>query len=376
MNKYKVPVNEPYLFGNEKKYLLKCLNNGFISSSGQFVKEFEKKFAKRVNRKFAITVSNGTAALQLAFESLNIKKKEEVILPSFTIISCILPVIRSGAIPVLIDSDPVTWNMDVNKIEKKITSKTRAIIAPHIYGLPIDMDPLLKIAQKYKLKVIEDAAEVLGLKYKNKECGSFGDVSTFSFYANKHITTGEGGMVVTNSKQIAEKCKSLRNICFNNKRRFLHYDLGWNYRFTNLQSAIGLAQLQKLNRFIVKKRNIGKIYNKELSKIKIFQTPLNKKEYAKNIYWVYGLVLKKNAPISLNILMKKLKQEGIETRNFFWPLHQQPVLKKMGFFKNTKLPVAEYLSKNGLYLPSGLALTSLQQKYVVKKIKKIIFKYL
>ena len=376
MNKYKVPVNEPYLFGNEKKYLLKCLNDGFISSSGQFVKEFEKKFAKRVNRKFAITVSNGTAALQLAFESLNIKKKEEVILPSFTIISCILPVIRSGAIPVLIDSDPVTWNMDVNKIEKKITSKTRAIIAPHIYGLPIDMDPLLKIAQKYKLKVIEDAAEVLGLKYNNKECGSFGDVSTFSFYANKHITTGEGGMVVTDSKQIAEKCKSLRNICFNNKRRFLHYDLGWNYRFTNLQSAVGLAQLQKLNRFIVKKRNIGKIYNKELSKIKIFQTPLNKKEYAKNIYWVYGLVLKKNSPISLNILMNKLKQEGIETRNFFWPLHQQPILRKMGFFKKIKLPVAEYLSKNGLYLPSGLALNSLQQKYVVKKIKKIISKYL
>ena len=376
MNKYKVPVNEPYLFGNEKKYLLKCINDGFISSSGQFVKEFEKKFAKRVNRKFAITVSNGTAALQLAFEALNIKKKEEVILPSFTIISCILPVIRSGAIPVLVDSDPVTWNMDVNKIEKKITSKTKAIIAPHTYGLPIDMDPLLKIAKKYKLKVIEDAAEVLGLKYKNKECGSFGDVSTFSFYANKHITTGEGGMVVTDSKQIAEKCKSLRNICFNNKRRFLHYDLGWNYRFTNLQSAVGLAQLQKLNRFIVKKRNIGKIYNKELSKIKIFNTPLDKKEYAKNIYWVYGLVLKKGSPIALNTLMKKLKQYGIETRNFFWPLHQQPILKKMGFFKNIKLPVAEHLGKNGLYLTTGLSITLLQQKYVIYKIKKIIFKYL
>tara|TARA_B100001123_G_C15305106_1_gene1022387 strand:- start:1519 stop:2649 length:1131 start_codon:yes stop_codon:yes gene_type:complete len=376
MNKYKVPVNEPYLFGNEKKYLLKCLNDGFISSSGKFVKEFEKKFAKRVNRKFAVTVSNGTAALQLAFEALNIKKKEEVILPSFTIISCVLPIIRSGAIPVLVDSDPVTWNMDVNKIEKKITSKTRAIIAPHIYGLPIDMDPLLKIAKKYKLKIIEDAAEVLGLKYKNKECGSFGDVSTFSFYANKHITTGEGGIIVTNNKQIAEKCRSLRNLCFNNTRRFLHYELGWNYRFTNLQSAIGLAQLEKLNRFIVKKRNIGKIYNKELSKIKVFQTPLDKKKYAKNIYWVYGLVLKKNSPISLNTFMKKLKQEGVETRNFFWPLHQQPVLKKMGFFKKNRLPVAEYLSKNGLYLPTGLGLNSLQQKYVVKKIKKIFFKYL
>ena len=317
MNKYTVPVNEPCLLGKEKRYLLKCLNDGIISSSGPFVREFEKKFAKRVNRKFAISVSNGTAALQLAFESLNIKKKEEVILPSFTIISCILPIIRSGAIPILIDSDPVTWNMDVNKIEKKITSKTRAIIAPHIYGLPIDMDPLLKIAKKYKLKVIEDAAEVLGLKYKNKECGSFGDVSTFSFYANKHITTGEGGMIVTNNKQIAEKCKSLRNICFNEERRFLHYDLGWNYRFTNLQSAIGLAQLEKLNHFIIKKRKIGKIYNKELSKIKIFNTPLDSKKYAKNIYWVYGIVLKKNSPISLNTLMKKLKLYGIETRNFF-----------------------------------------------------------
>jgi len=376
MNKIKVAVNEPHLLGNEKKYLLKCLKDGYISSSGHFVKEFEKKFAKRVNRKFAISVSNGTAALQLAYESLNIKKKDEIILPAFTIISCILPVIRSGATPVLIDSDPTTWNMDVSKIESKITSRTKAIIAPHIYGLPIDMDPLLRIAKKYKLKVIEDSAEALGLKYKNKECGSFGDVSTFSFYANKHITTGEGGMIVTNNKQIAEKCKSLRNLYFNNKRRFVHYDLGWNYRFTNLQAAIGLAQLEKLNHFIIKKRSIGKIYNKELSKIKIFNIPLNKKKYAQNIYWVYGLVLKKNSPISLNDFMKSLKKHGIETRNFFWPLHQQPILKKMGFFKNVKLPVAEYLSKNGFYLPTGLAITSRQQKYVIDKIKKIIFKYL
>ena len=375
-NYHKVSVNEPHLLGNEKKYLLKCLKDGYISSSGHFVKEFEKKFAKRVNRKFAISVSNGTAALQLAYEALNIKKKDEIILPAFTIISCILPVIRSGATPVLIDSDPTTWNMDVSKIESKITSKTKAIIAPHIYGLPIDMDPLLKIAKKYKLKVIEDSAEALGLKYKNKECGSFGDVSTFSFYANKHITTGEGGMIVTDDIKIAERCRSLRNICFNNKRRFLHYELGWNYRFTNLQSAIGLAQLEKLNRFMVKKRNIGKTYNKELSQIKIFQTPLDKKKYADNIYWVYGLVLKKNSPISLNTLMKKLKKNGIETRNFFWPLHQQPVLKKMGFFKKSKLPVSEYLSRNGFYLPTGLSITSKQQKYVINKLKKIIYKYL
>jgi len=373
--KFTVPVNEPYFFGNEKKYLLKCIRDGFISSVGQYVKEFERKFAKRLNRKFAISVSNGTAALQLAFESLNIKKEEEVILPSFTIISCILPIIRCGAIPILIDSDPITWNMDVKKIEDKITSKTRAIVAPHIYGLPIDMDPLLKIAKKYKLKVIEDAAEVLGLKYKNKECGSFGDVSTFSFYANKHITTGEGGMIVTNNKEIYERCKSLRNICFDEKRRFVHYELGWNYRFTNLQAAVGLAQLEKLNHVIVKKRKIGKIYNKELSNIEMFYTPLDEQEYAKNIYWVYGLVLKRNSNISLSTFMKKLMNEGVETRNFFWPLHQQPILKKMGFFKKIKLPVAEYLGRNGLYLPTGLSLTTSQQKFVINKVKKIMLKY-
>ena len=222
--KIKVPVNEPFLVGNEKKYLMKCIKDGFVSSTGPFVEKFEKKFAKRVNRKFAISVSNGTAALQLAFESLDIKKNDEIILPSFTIISCILPVVRCGAKPVLIDSDPVTWNMDVSKIEKKITSKTKAIIAPHTYGLPVDMDPLLKIAQKYKLKVIEDAAEAIGLKYKKKECGSFGDVSTFSFYANKHITTGEGGMIVTNEKKIADRCKSLRNISTSPK---LYIFLAW-----------------------------------------------------------------------------------------------------------------------------------------------------
>ena len=369
-----VPVNEPLLLGNEKKYLVKCIKDGFVSSTGPFVEKFEKKFAKRVNRKFAISVSNGTAALQLAFESLNIKKNEEVILPSFTIISCILPVVRCGAKPVLVDSDPITWNMDVSKIEKKITSKTKAIIAPHTYGLPIDMDPLLKIAQKYKLKVIEDAAEVLGLKYKKRECGSFGDVSTFSFYANKHITTGEGGMVVTNDKKIAERCRSLRNICFNKKRRFVHYELGWNNRFTNLQSAVGLAQLEKLNSFIIKKRSIGKVYNKELSKIKIFHTPLDKQTFAKNIYWVYGLVLKKKSHISLKYIMKKLMKEGIQTRHFFWPLHQQPILKKMGLFKKNKFPIAEYLSRNGFYLPTGLGMTSSQQKFVIKKIKKIVYK--
>ena len=372
MSKYKVYVNEPNLKGKEKKYLIKSINDGFISSSGPFVKKFEKKFAKRVNRKYAVSVSNGTAALQLAFESLNIKKGDEVILPSFTIISCILPVIRAGAKPILVDSDPITWNMNVNSVEKKITKKTKLIIVPHIYGLPVDMDPLLKIAKKYRIKIIEDAAEVLGLRYKKKECGSFGDVSTFSFYANKHITTGEGGMIVTNSKEIAERCMSLRNICFNNERRFLHYELGWNYRLTNLQSAVGIAQLERLNKFILKKRSIGKYYSKKLSDIDAFNLPLDSTKYAKNIYWIYGIVLKKRSKFKVNKIMKELKKYKIETRNFFWPLHKQPVLKKMGFFKKMKLPISEHLSKNGFYLPSGLSLTLKQQNYVIQTIKKII----
>ena len=367
----KVKVNEPVLRGNEKKYLLNCLKSNSISSAGNFVIEFEKKFSSKLNRKYGVAVASGTAALQLAFESLNLKKGDEVILPAFTIISCILPVIRSGIKPILVDSDIKTWNMDISKLENKISNKTKAIIAPHIYGLPIDMQPLLKLAKKYKLKIIEDAAEVLGLNYKNRPCGSFGDVSIFSFYINKHITTGEGGMIVTDDKNIAEKCRSLRNICFNQKRRFLHFELGWNYRITNLQAAIGLAQLENLSKVIIKKRLIGQFYDKNLKKCNQITLPLDKTSYGKNIYWVYGIILK-NKKIKVKKIMEKLKKRGIETRNFFWPLNKQPILNKMGFFKNLKLPVAEFLAERGFYIPSGLALTTKQQKYVVKELKKIL----
>ena len=371
MNNIKIPVNEPLLNGNERKYLLRCFDEGYISSTGKYIDKFETEFAKKVNRKYAIAVSNGTVALQLAFDSLNIKKNDEIILPSFTIISCILPIIRLGAKAILVDSDIKTWNMDVSKIEKVITKKTRAIIVPHIYGLPVDMDPLVKIAKKFKLKLIEDAAEVLGLKYKNKPCGSFGDISTFSFYANKHITTGEGGMIVTDNKKIADKCRSLRNIYFNKFKRFVHHGMGWNARLTNLQASIGLAQLERLNQFVKIKRKIGYTYNKHLVQSENYSKPLDKTRYANNIYWVYGILIKKKG-LSVNSITKKLLKEGIETRPFFWPLHQQPFLKKMGLFKNVKLPVSELLSKNGFYLPSGLALSEKQQTYVIKKFNKIV----
>ena len=255
-----IPVNRPLFIGNESKYIMDCIKSGYVSSEGAYVKKFEKKFAKYIGKKFAISVSNGTVALQIAYDSLGLKKDSEVILPAFTIISCIMPVIRSGGKPILVDVDRKTWNLDVELLEKKITSKTKCIIAPHMYGLPIDMEPLRKIAKRKNIFIIEDAAEVLGLKYKNKQCGSFGDISTFSFYANKHITTGEGGMIVTDNRKLAEKCRLYRNLYFNTERRFKHYELGWNSRFTNIQAAVGLGQLETIDKFIKKK----KIYWKKI----------------------------------------------------------------------------------------------------------------
>ena len=374
MNKLFVPVNEPLLSKIESRYLVNCIKNKEISSSGKYVKEFEKKFAKKVNRKYAVAVSNGTAALQLAYECFNFKKNDEVILPAFTIISCILPIVRSGATPILVDSDIQTWNMDISQIKKSITKKTRAIIVPHIYGLTVDLDPIIKLCKNKKIKIIEDSAEALGLNYKKKPCGSFGDVSTFSFFANKHITTGEGGMIVTNDKKIYENCKSLRNIFFNEKRRFVHYGLGWNYRLTNIQAALGIAQLQQLSKFIKIKRKIGNKYKSQLKGIKSVLQPLKKLKYCENIYWVYGLVIKEKSKLKLEEVRKKLFKKGIETRNFFWPLNKQPILKKMGYFKNQKFPVAEFLGKNGFYIPTGLALSVKQQDYVIKNIKDILIK--
>ena len=292
VNKF-IPVNEPLLKGNEKKYLSECIDTGWISSDGPFVKRFEEEFALKVGRKFGIAVTNGTSAIDAAVQSLDIGKDDEVILPAFTIISSILQIVRSGATPILVDSDPLTWNMDVKKVESKITSRTKAILVVHIYGLPVDMDPIIELCNKYNLKLIEDAAEVIGQTYKGKPCGSFGNISIVSFYPNKHITTGEGGMILTDDEDLANKCRELRNLCFNPDKRFVHDRLGWNFRMSNIQAALGVAQLEQLEKFVKKKRWIGKIYNSFLSKLKGVFLPLDRINYSKNIYWVYGIVLKK-----------------------------------------------------------------------------------
>ena len=286
-----IPVNQPLLNGNEKKYLCACIDTGWISSEGPFVKEFEEKMCVIVDRKYGVAVSNGTAALEVAVQALGISEGDEVIMPAFSIISCAMAVTKLGAVPVLIDSDSHTWNMNVDEIEDKITPKTKAIMIVHLYGLPVEVDQILVLAKKYNLKVIEDAAEMHGQTYKGKPCGSFGDISTFSFYPNKHITTGEGGMVVTDDEQLAERCKLLRNLCFRKDVRYIHDEISDNYRFTNLQAAVGLAQLERLNEFVAKKRYMGRYYTERLNGIKGLMLPIEKTDYADNIYWVYGIVL-------------------------------------------------------------------------------------
>jgi perosamine synthetase len=369
-----IPVNEPLLDGNEKKYLLECIDTGWISSEGPFVREFERKFAERVGRKYGVAVANGSAALDVAVAAVGIKSGDEVIMPTFTIISPAASVVRAGGIPVLVDSDPKTWNMDATQIESKITERTRAIVIVHIYGLPADMDPVIEVAKKYQLKIIEDAAEMHGQTYRGKPCGSFGEISIFSFYPNKHITTGEGGMVVTNNEVFADRCSSLRNLCFQPQKRFVHEELGWNYRMTNMQAALGLAQLERLDEFVVRKRRMGQRYTELLSDMPGLQLPVERTEYAENIYWVYGLVLKDDLPFESEEAMRRLSAREIGSRPFFWCMHEQPVFRKAGLFKGERYPVAENLSRRGFYIPSGLALTEEQMETVSRTMKDVFRK--
>jgi perosamine synthetase len=365
-----IPVNEPLLNGNEKKYLNECIDTGWISSEGPFVKKLEEQFAAKNNRAYSVAVCNGTAALEIAVEALGITKGDEVIMPAFTIISCASAIVKMGARPVLVDSDLQTWNMDVNQIEAKITPRTKAIMVVHIYGLPVDMGAVLDIAKKHNLKIIEDAAEAHGQTYKGKACGSFGDISVFSFYPNKLITTGEGGMVLMNDTQLAERCKSLRNLCFSAKR-FVHEELGWNMRMTNLQAALGVAQLERWDEFIGIKKRMGKLYTSLLKDEKSISIPLEKTTYAENMYWVFGVV-SENKDVTAEVLMKQLADKQIGTRPFFYPMHMQPVFKKMNLFAGESYPNAEKMYKYGFYLPSGLALTEAQIQEVAKTLKSVL----
>jgi perosamine synthetase len=367
-----IPVNQPDLSGNEKKYLIQCIETEWISSEGPFVKEFEQKFSARVGRKHGIAVSNGSAALDVAVKALRLPEGSEVIMPAFTIISCASAIVRAGLTPVLVDADPVTWNMDPTKVEEKITPRTKAIMVVHIYGLPTPMQPILEIARKHGLKIVEDAAEMHGQACDGQPCGSFGDISIFSFYPNKHVTTGEGGMVVTDDPALADTCYSLRNLCFIPKRRFIHEELGFNYRLTNLQAALGLAQLERLDEFVQRKRKMGRFYNEHLAGIKQLELPPYRTAYAENIYWVYGMVLSDEVRFDADEMMARLTKLKIGTRPFFWGMHEQPVFQKMGLFHGERHPITERIARRGFYVPSGLGVREEQQLCVVAAIQEAL----
>jgi len=372
-NKF-IPVNVPKIFKQEKVFVKECLETGWISSEGKYVGRFEQSFSKYNKRIYGIAVSSGTAALEIAIKSLNLSKGDEVIIPSFSIISTALCVVKLGLKPVLVDSNLETWNMDKDQVLKKITKKTKAIIITHIYGFPVDMKDILNISKKKNIKVIEDAAEMIGQTYYGKKCGSFGDISTFSFYANKHITTGEGGMILTNDKKIYLKCKSLRNLCFGiGNSRFNHDDIGWNYRMTNLQAAVGCGQLKNIKWIVNRKREIGRRYISILGRCNKISIQQYNFKYAKNIFWVFGILLKKNSGISRDSVVKKLIKRQVQTRLFFLPMHKQKIFKRIGLFaKKAKYKNSEYLSANGFYLPSGLGITNKEIDFVGKTLLKIL----
>jgi perosamine synthetase len=373
MDKKFIPVCEPFLAGKEKEYVLEALESGWISSKGKYIEMFENAFASYCGVKHGIAVTNGTAALHLALTVLGIKDGDEVIIPDFTMISTAFSVCYLGAKPVFVDAEPKTWNIDPNKIEKSITSKTKAIMVVHIYGHPCEMNRIKEIANKYGLKIIEDAAEVHGAEYFGKKCGSLSDIAAFSFFANKIVTTGEGGMVVTNNNELAEKCRYYKNLCFpiNGERNYLHNDIGYNYRMSNIHAAIGLAQTEKLEFYIERRRANNKFYREYLSELPgiIFQEEISGN---KNVYWMNGIVIDKDKfGISRNELMIRLKKDGIDTRYFFRGMHEQLSLLNYGCDFKGKYHITDWLSENGLYLPSGSNLSENDIYYVSSIIKEL-----
>ncbi len=366
-----IRVAEPSITSADKKLLNDALESGWISSAGKYLEQFEEIWPSYCGMPHGIAVCNGSVALDVAVSLLDLKEGDEVIMPSFTIISPAQSVVRAGGIPVLVDSDPVTWQMNVNLIEEKISPKTKAIIVVHIYGHPADMDPLMAIARRHGLTVIEDAAEVHGAEYKGRRCGGLADISTFSFYANKLITTGEGGMVLVRTMDLSEKARALRNLCFNNKKRFYHEKLGYNFRLTNIQAALGVSQIYRIEEIVNRKRAIASAYTSLLGDIPGISLPVEE-SWAKNVFWVYGIVLDEETGLDSELMAERLMKSSIETRPFFLGMHEQPVFRKMGLFRGQSFPVAERLARQGLYIPSGLSISDRQIEEVAAAVRKCL----
>ncbi|MFC1667217.1 DegT/DnrJ/EryC1/StrS family aminotransferase [Candidatus Omnitrophota bacterium] len=380
--------------GNELKYVSDCIQTNWISSGGSYLGRFESEWAQCCGQKYGIGVCNGTAALELAVQVCNFPKGSEIILPSFTIVSCVQAIVKNGSVPVLVDCDPETYCMDVSQIESKITKRTVAIMPVHIYGHSCDMDPILDIADRYGLILIEDAAEAHGGEYFSRKsrswrkCGSFGHLSCFSFYANKIITTGEGGMVLTSDDKLAERLWSHKNLCFLKSPRFLHHEIGSNYRMTNIQAALGAAQLEYIDKTIARKVDMAEKYSKALKNLPL-QLPIQRK-WAKNVIWMYSVLLREEKRGETFFekdwhslateeyvkwpsykIMKKLSERNVQTRPFFIGIHEQPIFRNRGYFERERYPVTEKITRSGFYLPSGQAITDAQIKEVSNVLMEI-----
>ena len=356
-----IPLAEPFIGERELKYVTECIKTRWISSLGSYVIRFEEEFADYCGTKYGISTSNGTTALHLALVALGISDGDEVLIPDMTFIATANAVRYCGAEPVFVDIEPITWNMDPNDIKKRITPKTKAIIPVHTYGHPCDMDPIIEIADSNDLLVIEDAAEAHGAEYKGKKVGSIGDVACFSFYGNKIITTGEGGMITTNNEEFTKKAKMLRDHAMSEKNRYWHTDLGFNYRLTNIQAAIGVAQLEKIDEIIDIKRKNAKYYNSLFKDVERIVTPPEEK-WAKSVYWMYSILVEDDFGVDRDLLMKKLGEKGIDTRPFFYPIHSQPP------YANAKadFPISEEISKKGINLPSSPYLNQDEIEYIAE----------
>jgi perosamine synthetase len=373
-----IPTNEPLLAGRERQYVLDCIDTGWISSAGSYIERFERDWAAYCGVAHGVAVSNGTTALQVAVDALKLGPGDEVIMPSFTIISCALAVVRAGATPVLVDCDPSTYCMDLNQTAQAVTPRTKAIMPIHMYGHPVDMDVIQDLADKHGLAIIEDAAQAHGCEYHSRRggnnswrrCGGLGTISTFSFFANKLVTTGEGGMVLTDDPLLAERSRSLRNLCFQ-PRRFFHEELGYNFRLTNLQAAIGVAQVERMEDILARKRHMGALYNQGLAGIDGLQLPAQA-DWARINYWMYAVVLDEKRGMDANAFGQALKKRNVETRPFFLGMHEQPAFHDLGLFQNQKLPVTERIYRQGLYLPSGMAITDEQIGAVVGAVRETL----
>lgn len=358
-----IPVYKPYIKGNEKKYISDCIDTTWISSRGNYINRFEKYFSDYLNINHATSVTNGTAALHLALCVLGIKAGDEVIVPTLTYIASVNAIQYIGATPVFVDSEEEFWNIDVDKIEEKISTKTKAILAVHLYGASCEMSALSKICKEHNLFLIEDAAEAFGTKYAGKYAGSFGDISTFSFFGNKTITTGEGGMLVSKNKELIERAAYLKSQAVSSLQEYWHDDVGYNYRMTNISAAIGVAQLEQADKILQLKKKIAMWYKYNLEGTNIvFQPDVDNRV---NSYWMISVLVESEA--LRDLVRTKLLSNNIETRPFFFPAHVMPVFKE-----NNRYPIAESISKRGISLPSYPGLSKKEVLYVCNIIKELL----